>query len=72
MNCGSSVDGIYVWLLLLLVSLAVILLAVKTRVIDWCVLICVLLVYFFVVVLLVSEFGLLFVCSVGKSFVGHR
>ena len=37
MNCESSVDGIYDWLLLSLVSLAIMLLAVETQVSNWCV-----------------------------------
>ena len=37
MNCESSVDGIYDWLLLSLIRLAIMLLAVETQVSNWCV-----------------------------------
>ena len=66
----------YVWLLLSLVSLAMMLLAVETQVSDWLVRFdpCIVSVIS-VVVLLVKFVGgcsLMFVCSVNKSFVGRR
>ena len=51
MNCGSSVDGLYIWLLLSFVSLAMMLLTVETQVSDWCVSIHVLVIVISVVVL---------------------
>ena len=52
------------------------LLAVETQVSDWCVLISVLIVSVISVIVLVvkfvSEFSLLFICSVNKSFVDRR